>query len=119
MIPEEIISRAVLFVGTVGAGTLILWTAKATSSGRLKRNPVAGIRLAVTMASDRAWLAAHQAARRSMETAGWCAIVGGVPSLLPVPLPFMLVSALTGVIAMTVLVLRGANVGARAARAAE
>ena len=61
---EEILARAVLFVVMAGAGTLILWMAGAAATGKLGRNPVAGIRLPSTMASDSAWLVAHQAAER-------------------------------------------------------
>lgn len=42
--------RLVMFVVMVGAGVLLLWMAQAAASGRLGRNPVAGIRLPVTMA---------------------------------------------------------------------
>jgi len=116
---EEILARAVVFVVMVAAGGLILWTAKATADGRLGRNPVAGIRLPVTMASESAWIAAHRAARTPTMAAGWCAIVSAIPSVLPVPLPFAVGSVLAGAIAMLVLVLRGAAMGTHAARTAE
>jgi hypothetical protein len=116
---EDLLARAVIFVVMVSAGSLILWTAEAAASGRLRRNPVAGIRLPVTMASDKAWLVAHQAAKRPTATAGWSAIASAVPSLLPLPLGFVVASILMGAATMLVLVLHGAAVGARAARAVE
>jgi hypothetical protein len=109
----------VIVVVMVGAGALILWMAKAAARGRLGRNPVAGIRLPVTMASDRAWLVAHQAARRPTEAAGWCAIVFAVPSVFPVPLVVVVASILLGAVMMLALILLGAAVGARAAGALE
>jgi len=114
---EEFTGRLVMFTVMVGAGVLILWMARAAASGRLQRNPIAGIRLPVTMASDRAWLAAHQAAKRPTQVAGWCAIACAVPSVLPVPLPVAVVSILIGAAALLVFVLYGAAVGSRAARA--
>lgn len=113
---EDVVGRTVIFVAMVGAGCLILWMAKATASGRLGRNPIAGIRLPVTMASDRAWLVAHQAARRSTTAAGWCAIGFAVPVVLPVPLEIGVVFVLVGAAAMLAFVLYGAAVGSRAAR---
>ena len=56
---NEWIARAVLFAVMVGGGVLLIWTANAAASGRLKRNQLAGIRIASTMASEEAWLAAH------------------------------------------------------------
>ena len=116
---DDLLARAVIFVVMVGSGGLILWMAKAAAGGRLGRNPVAGIRLPVTMASDRAWLVAHRAARRPTEAAGWCSIVFAVPSVLPVPLVFAGASIRVGAVMMLALVLYGAAVGARAAGALE
>ncbi|MFD3444537.1 SdpI family protein [Microbacteriaceae bacterium 4G12] len=83
----------------------------------MRRNRVAGIRLPATMASDRAWITAHRAARAPTQAAGWCAIGFALPAILPVPLAVGVVSVLVGAIAMLVLVLRGAAAGTRAARA--
>ena len=114
---EEAIVRVVLFVGMVGSGVLLLWMAQAAASGRLGRNQLAGIRLPVTMASDSAWLAAHMAAKRPNQWAGWCSIASAAPSLLPVPVAIMVTSILIGAAGMITFTLYGASVGSRAARA--
>ncbi len=114
---EELLGRAVIFVVLAGAGCLMLWLARATAGGRLGRNPIAGIRLPATMASDRAWIAAHRAAERPTVAAGWCAIGFALPAVLPVPLAIGVVSVLVGAVGMLALALRGAAVGVRAARA--
>ena len=107
--------RIVLLVVLVGAGVLIVWMARATASGRLKRNQFAGIRLSSTMASDSAWLAAHVRAKRPTEIAGFTAMATGVFALLPAPLPVLATGLMVGCIAMLGLVVYGAAVGARAA----
>lgn len=112
----EILARIVLFLLMVGSGILMLWLARAAASGRLKRNQAAGIRLPSTLASDEAWLVAHRAAERPTQIAGWCAIVGAVPALLPVPLPAVVVAVLIGTLALLGFVLYGATLGSRAAR---
>ena len=114
---KEIMARLVMLVVMVGAGVLMLWMAKAAASGRLGRNPVAGIRLPVTMASESAWLAAHQATKRPTQWAGWCAIAYALPSVLPVSLLVALTSIFIGAAGLLVFVLYGAAVGSRAARA--
>jgi hypothetical protein len=114
---EETIARLVLFVVMAGSGVLVLWMAQAAASGRLGRNPVAGIRLPVTMTSDSAWITAHQAAKRPTQWAGWCAIAFASPCVLPVSLPFALTSIFIGAVGLLVFVLYGAAVGGRAARA--
>jgi uncharacterized membrane protein len=116
---DDLLARAVIFIVMVSAGGVILWTAQAAASGRLGRNSVSGIRLPVTMASDKAWLVAHQAARRPTAIAGWIAIASAAPALLPLPLEFVVASTLVGAVTMLVLVLHGAAVGARAAYALE
>ncbi|TFD69041.1 SdpI family protein [Cryobacterium sp. Hb1] len=80
---DKIMARLVLFVVMVGVGVLVLGMAQAAVSGRLGRNPVAGIRLPVTMASDSAWLTAHQAEKRPTQWAGWGAIAFALLSVLP------------------------------------
>ena len=114
---EETIARLVLFVVMAGSGVLALWLAQAAASGRLGRNPVAGIRLPVTMTSDSAWITAHQAAKRPTQCAGWCAIAFASPCVLPVSLPLALTSIFIGAVGLLVFVLYGAAVGGRAARA--
>ncbi|UNK47801.1 SdpI family protein [Arthrobacter sulfonylureivorans] len=113
---EEILGRTIMFVVMVGSGILLLRMAHAAASGRLTRNPNAGIRTPATMVNDRAWLTAHQAAKRPTQFAGWCAIASAMPSALPAPLPFAIASILFGAAALLVFVLYGAAVGSRAAR---
>ena len=113
---EEILARSILLIVMAGAGVLILWMASAAADGRLGRNQIAGIRLPSTLVSDRAWLAAHRAARRPTQIAGWCAIIGSIPAALPVPLPLAVVSVLVGAVLMLVFTLRGAQVASRAAQ---
>ncbi|NOJ58884.1 SdpI family protein [Arthrobacter sp. 260] len=112
----EIVVRGLLFVVMVGSGILMLWLAGAAASGRLKRNPYAGIRVPVTMASDQAWLAAHQAAKRPTHIAGWCAVASGIPSILPVSMSVAMVAVFIGSMALLGFVLYGAKQGSRAAR---
>jgi uncharacterized membrane protein len=115
---EELIARMVLGAVMAGSGALLVRTARATASGRLGRNQVAGIRLPSTLASDAAWLAAHRRAERPTVWAGVVAIASAVPAVLPVPIAVLLVSVLAGCLAMLVLALHGAAVGGRAAREA-
>jgi hypothetical protein len=114
---DKIMARLVLFVVMVGAGVLVLGMAQAAVSGRLGRNPVAGIRLPVTMASDSACLTAHQAEKPPTQWAGWCAIAFALPSVLPVSLPIALTSIFIGAAGLLVFVLSAAAVASRAVRA--
>ena len=116
---EQIFVRVLLVVVMGGTGALIVWMARAAASGRLRRNPFAGIRLPATMASDDAWLSAHRAAKRPTEAAGWIAIASAVPCLLPVPLPVVAGAILVGAAGMVAFTLYGASVGNRAAAAGE
>jgi uncharacterized membrane protein len=89
---DELLSRTVLFVVMVGSGVLLWWMARAAASGRLKRNQFVGIRLPSTMASDKAWLAAHLRAQRATTIAGIAAIISGLVALLPVPMPVVVIA---------------------------
>lgn len=115
---DELVLRIVLFVVMAGSGLLLVWMARATASGRLGRNMVAGIRIPSTMASDEAWLAAHRRAERPTVVAGVAALASGVlAGLLPLPAPALVVIVLVGCGAMLGF-LYGARVGSRAALAA-
>lgn len=114
---NEIMPRIVLFVTMTGSGILLFWMAKATSSGRLGRNQVAGIRIPSTLASDEAWLAAHRRAERPTLWGALFVGAAGVGAILPVPLPVVVVSVLVGCVAMLGFVLYGARVGSVAAKA--
>ena len=113
---EEILGRAIIAIVLLSGGILALWLARATATGKITRNELAGIRTPATMASDRAWLAAHRAAEPPTRIGGWCAIVSVIPAFLPVPLGFAVISVLAGAVAMVAFALYGAAVGSRAAR---
>ena len=113
---EDLLLRIVLFVVMAGSGLLLVWMARATASGRLGRNMIAGIRIPSTMASDEAWLAAHRRAERPMVLAGVAGTVGGpVAALLPLPTPVLVGVLFCWCAVMLVAVLYAARVGSRAA----
>lgn len=116
---EDLVARALLAVVMIASGILALWLSRATASGRVRRNQIAGIRTRATLASDAAWLAAHRRAQPLTAAAGWCAIAAGSVALVPVPMPAVVVAVLVGAIAMIVLTLCAAAVGGRAARDAD
>ncbi|GMA32874.1 SdpI family protein [Litorihabitans aurantiacus] len=113
---EEWGARGVLAFVMTGAGLLLIWTADAAAAGRLKRNQVAGIRVAATLASEEAWRAAHVRARRPTIYGGAACIVGGLVALVPVPMPAVLIGLLVSTAAILGFVLYGARVGVVAAR---
>jgi uncharacterized membrane protein len=107
--------RIVLLVLMVGTGLLLIWIARATASGRVKRNSIAGIRIPSTMVSDEAWLAAHIRAKRATIFAGIAAGASGLIVLLPMPDPMLAAVVLAGAAVTLGFVLCGARVGGRAA----
>lgn len=109
--------RIVLFVAMVGSGILLAWSAQAAASGKLRRNPIVGIRIASTMASDEAWLAAHVRAKRPTTIAAAAATAAGVCALFPLPTAALAAVALTGAVVMLVCVFSAARVGRQAADA--
>lgn len=112
---NEWVARGVLFLVMVGSGVLLCWMAQAAASGRLKRNPLAGIRIPSTMVSDEAWLATHVRAKRPTLWAGIVSIASGVLALLPFPMPVVTVGVLVAAVVILVLVLYWARVGGKAA----
>jgi uncharacterized membrane protein len=112
---NDLAVRIVVLVVMAGSGVLLVWVARATASGRLKRNPIAGLRLPSTMVSDEAWLAAHVRAKRSTMLAGFASMASGLFALVPVTVPVLAAAVLLGCVAMIGFVLYGARVGARAA----
>jgi hypothetical protein len=114
----EIIPRIVLFVTMAGSGALLIWMARAAASGRLKRNSLAGIRTPSTMASDEAWLAAHERSKGATLLTGYLSIAIGVASLVPMPPAALGIMVLAGAILMVVVMMWGTRVGTKAALAA-
>ncbi|SEE91508.1 SdpI family protein [Jiangella alba] len=110
--------RLLLAAIVAASGAAIVWMARATASGRLRRNYWAGIRTQATLASDDAWLAAHRAARPATEAGGWAAVVAALAVfVVPAdPEGLLAVPVLAGVGVLLVLVLVGARRGVVAAR---
>lgn len=115
---DDLVARILIAALMAAAGAAIIWTARAGASGRLRRNNWAGIRTRATLASDDAWLAAHQAARRPTEAGGWIAVVAGLAIMvLPAQTEIaIVVGALGGSVLMLGFVLLGARRGTVAAR---
>lgn len=114
----------------IGAGLLIRELAVRGADGRLQRNRIAGLRSPASLASDEAWLVAHEAGLvdtvRGGSVAIWSAIAAVVVAWLLAALGSLdaegvvmawTVILLAGVVAMSVLVLRGFIHGNRAAKA--
>ncbi len=112
---DLLFARIVLFVVLVGAGALVIWMARATASGRLKRNPLAGIRTPRTMESDEAWLAAHVRAKRPTLLAGASSVGMGCVALVPMPPSMLGAVTIAGSVVMVAFLLYGVRVGGRAA----
>lgn len=115
---NDLFVRILLAVVMAGSGFLMIWMARASAAGRLKRNAVAGIRTTATMASDEAWLAAHIRSKRATLWGGVAALASGAGALLPVPAPALAAIVLAGCAAMLGCAIYGAAVGGRAAKAA-
>ncbi|MFD6029606.1 SdpI family protein [Cellulosimicrobium funkei] len=111
----DTIADLVLLLVLAGAGLLLVWCARATASGRIGRNQVAGIRTATTLASDDAWRTAHRAARPLSEAAGWV-LVAAAPVLLLVDDAAGLVVVLVATGLALALTVGGLVVGTRAVR---
>lgn len=112
---EDMIARLVLLVVMAVAGVLLIWSARAAASGRLKRNQIAGIRTSQTLSSDAAWQTAHVRAERPTVIAGVVSVATGLVAPLPVQVEVVGVAVLIGATVMLALVLYGARVGHRAA----
>lgn len=99
----------------VVAGLLLIWVARQSWHGRLKRNAIAGVRTATTMRSDAAWAVANKVAAPFTAAGGVALVAGGVlAAALPVPVagPVLLACAL----ACGALCIAGAALGIRACR---
>ncbi|MDQ1215806.1 SdpI family protein [Microbacterium arborescens] len=114
----EIIPRIILLVTMGGAGALLIWMARAAASGKLKRNSLAGIRTPSTMASDEAWLAAHERSKGATLLTGYLAVAIGVVSLVPMPPAALGIMVLAGAALMVIVMMWGTHVGVKAALAA-
>ncbi len=109
--------RAVIGVVMLGMGVLLWWMARAAAAGRLERNALVGIRTPSTMASDAAWLAAHQRAERPTKAAAITSVAVAAACLVPMPEAALVTVVLGGSAVILGLVIRAAVVGGRAARA--
>ncbi|MTB87881.1 SdpI family protein [Aeromicrobium senzhongii] len=114
---ENLVARLVLSVVMLATAALLWWMARAAAGGRLRRNAIAGIRTASTMASDEAWLAAHRRAERPTLAAAGVAFLVGLAPALPVGDDALFAVVMVGSVAILALVVHGAVVGGRAARA--
>lgn len=114
---ESYVWHLVVGLTLAAGGAVIVWTARAGASGRLRRNELVGIRTAATLASDEAWAAAHRAGARRTEIGGWCAIATGVSALLPLPVTALVVIALVGTCVLGGFTTAGAVADVRAAKA--
>lgn len=61
----------------VTAGVLMMWLARRSQRGLLKRNRIAGVCTPLTMSSDAAWYLAQRAAAPRTKVAGWGGVIGG------------------------------------------
>ena len=99
------------------AGLVLLAIGGLSTSGRLPRNFVAGIRTSTTMANDQAWAAAHKAAASLLLAAGSVSLSG---ALLVTAVRASLNAAIWVTVATTVamlaLSLQALRVAQRAAR---
>jgi len=59
------------------AGALLLGLARRSERGLLKRNPIAGVRTALTLSSDAAWYPAQRAAAPKTRVVAWGTLAGG------------------------------------------
>lgn len=109
--------RAVIGVVMFGVAILLWWMARAAAEGRLERNALVGIRTPSTMASDEAWLAAHQRAERPTKAAALISAIVAAACLVPMPEAALVAVVLGGAAVILGLVIRAAVVGGRAARA--
>lgn len=75
------IAAAVTGVILLGSGLLMLWLARRSAAGRLRRQTVAGIRTTLTLSSDVAWYPAQRAAAPRAAVAGWGSAAGGLALL--------------------------------------
>jgi len=53
------------------SGVLLLWLARRSERGLLRRNPIAGVRTTLTLSSDVAWYPAQRAASPKTRVAAW------------------------------------------------
>lgn len=117
---EQVPLAAVLAVAVtlVAAALLLLVLGKRAAEGKLARNYTMGIRIRSTLASDEAWLAGHQAARRPTDIG---AVGMGLSGVLAVLLQGnnvgIVASVLAGASWLFVWIFIGAKRADRAAKA--
>ncbi|SEF01134.1 SdpI family protein [Ruania alba] len=108
----------------VATGLLLVVLARRAAHGRIRRNPIAGIRTAATMASDEAWLAAHRAGESLTALGGWVFVATGAVTTAGTRLGAAEVAwpaavLIGGVLLALCAVVAGGIRGHRAARAME
>lgn len=111
-------SGALVIAGSLAVGgVLVVVVTRRAARGELARNHLAGVRTPATLASDRAWLAAHRAALPATTVGGAIAIAGSLLLLLrPGPAGTLVLLAVVGG-GLLAGVIGGAVQGVRAARA--
>lgn len=74
------LSVAIFFTAglLVALGVVLVVIGRRGRESRLKRNPYAGVRTAITMSSDKAWDVAHRACAVHFAVAGYGMVAGGV-----------------------------------------
>ena len=100
------------------AGAAVSLVTRRAADGRLRRNPLAGIRTGATLRSDAAWQSGHVAAVPWADAAGVAFAAGGLLGLALRTSAFP-VALLGGVLVGTALLLTGTVRAGRAAAAAD
>ncbi|QOR69578.1 SdpI family protein [Ruania alkalisoli] len=81
MTEADVVALTATGVLVVAAGLLLVVVARRAAQGRIRRNPIAGIRTAATMASDEAWLAAHREGESLTALGGWIFVATGAVTM--------------------------------------
>lgn len=95
-----------------------MWVASVAASGKLKRNAIAGIRTSATIASDEAWLRAHQRTKTITMVAGVIMMLSGLGALFQQYMLGVIITILVGATIAVALITYSAVLGNRAAREA-
>lgn len=104
--PPELIWVTVVFAV---AGLLLMATGALGALGRLRPNPLLGIRTPLTMRDPEAWAYVHRKAAPWVALAGLSFLVAGVVILLVPSGPVQFWAAMAGSLVMVALVVVGAS----------